>query len=126
MTLIETVVGLAILGTLIASLVVARSRALHQWAVAGRKQQAIAIADELLSRWWAQPTRIPVNGSGALADGMQWQTHLLDNPESKQLGIRIVELQVMGQPDDGTLIAKPLASVDFVLDQQAAASKSSQ
>lgn len=106
---------MAILGTLVASLVVARSRALHQLADADRRQDAVIAADELLSGWWAQPAEIPVGSSGPLTGGMQWQTSPLNNPVSKQLGIRIVRLQIV-EAGGHTAAPSPLASVDFLMD----------
>jgi hypothetical protein len=64
MTLIEVAAGLAILGTLMASLLVARSRYLRQWATAGRKQEAVIAADALLSAWWNQIETLPRHGTG--------------------------------------------------------------
>jgi len=123
MTLIETVAGLAILGTLISSLVVARSRYQHQWVLAGRRSEATVAADTLLSSWWAQPAQLPRNAAGKLTDKkLRWQTHLVD-PSVDVLGVQIVRLEIFDDrtgtelPAAGSAnsLASPLACVDIVL-----------
>ena len=51
MTLIEVVVGLVILGTLVASVAIARGRALRQYARADLQLRAARVADQMLSHW---------------------------------------------------------------------------
>jgi hypothetical protein len=104
--------GLVILGTVLASLVVARSRYLHQWAVAGRQQEAVAAADQLLANWWASPATLPRYGSGELPRRLRWQTSVVMNPAANELGVDVVRLEVFEQQSDRPL---PLASVDVVM-----------
>jgi len=54
-TLIEILAGLAVLGVLIASIMIARGRALRQWADADAKLQASRAVDTLVSTWLAGP-----------------------------------------------------------------------
>jgi hypothetical protein len=105
--------GLVILGTLLASLVVARSRYLHQWALAGRQQEAVAAADQLLGNWWASPATLPRSARGELPEKrLRWQTSLLVNPPANELGVDVVRLEVFEEQSDRRL---PLARVDVVL-----------
>ena len=116
MTLIEVVAGLAILGTLLASLVVARSRYLMQWALAGRKEQAVVAADRLLSSWWAAPDKWPRHGEGDLPQTkMRWRTSILDNPVAKDLDAQVVRLEIFESADSSLEEQRPLSQVDVVL-----------
>jgi prepilin-type N-terminal cleavage/methylation domain-containing protein len=118
MTLIEVMAGMVILGTILSSLVVARSRYLHQWTLAGRKQAAVSAADSLLSNWWASPTRLPVNSSGNLNDqNLKWKTHVIPSESAQTLSTQIVRLEIFDNPQgaDSAPSATPLAYVDVVL-----------
>ncbi len=116
MTLIEVVVGMAILGMILASLVVARSRYLHQWSLAGRKQQAVAAADALLADWWKDPSQLPRNSSGVFrSDGMLWRTHVMNNRQANALDVQAVRLEVFEQKSGAAQVPMPLATVDIIL-----------
>jgi hypothetical protein len=123
MTLIETLAGLVILGTLLASLVVARSRYLHQWTLAGRRQQAIAAADALMTDWWPMPTQFPRQGAGQIADkNLKWKMHVINDPDAQKLEVQVVRLEVFeqrpattNQQDVADTASVPLIYVDVVL-----------
>src|SRR5258706_11329593 len=68
MTLIEIVAGLVILGTILASLAIARGRFARQWAAADRKLAATKAVDAMIAGWMeSTPPRVPVNREGVLA-----------------------------------------------------------
>jgi hypothetical protein len=114
--------GLAILGTLLASLVVARGRYMHQWALAGRKQVAVQAADRMLAAWWAHLDKLPRNGSGDLLSAkIHWKTQVVESAAADDLKVQIVRLEMfeMGRnsraPGIDTPEAKPLVQVDLVV-----------
>src|SRR5436190_9188313 len=76
MTLVEVVAGLALLGTLLAAVLVVRARYAHQSAAAERRLQAVAAADALLSAWHRDPPSLPRSGSGHVEGDAQlaWRT----------------------------------------------------
>ena len=98
-TLIEILAGLAVLGVLISSIMIARGRALRQWADADARLQASRAVDELVTTWIAgpeSPDRIPVPASGTLAGlpDYLWRTTYLSDPAARQLSANIVRLEV--------------------------------
>jgi type II secretory pathway pseudopilin PulG len=76
MTLIEVVGGLALLGTLLVAVLLAKAKFTRQAATADRKLQAVAAADELLTVWRQDPNALPRDGSGSVAGDRQlsWRT----------------------------------------------------
>jgi prepilin-type N-terminal cleavage/methylation domain-containing protein len=130
LTLIEVMAGLAILGTLLASLVVARGRYLHQWTLAGQKQQAVQAADQLLAGWWADPQKFPRQQAGELPkSNLQWRTSVLDSKSATDLKVQIIRLELFEKRENADRIAtdgekqSPLVQVDVVLNPPKAASK---
>jgi hypothetical protein len=103
------IAGLAILGTLLASLVVTRARYLHQWALAGRREQAAVATDELLGSWWSQPEKLPRNSEGQLPRvKMHWRTQTIDNAVAKDLDVQVVRIEIFEQA--GSVTESPAAS----------------
>src|SRR5262245_7016597 len=88
LTLIEVVVGLVILGTLVASVAIARGRALRQYARAELQLRATHAADAMLAAWFdGPPQAIPVRGGGLIADvpGCVWRTTPVSNASAESL-----------------------------------------
>ena len=56
-TLLEVLLGLAILATLLTSVVIARGRFMRQWADADRRSRLLAAADHLMEELSKKPTR---------------------------------------------------------------------
>jgi len=113
-TLIEVLAGLVVLGTLLASMAVARGRFMRQWADADRRLQAVHGADALLARWLASPaSHVPAPSSGALdgAPGFTWRTTVMRDRGATSLGAFIVRLDVF---DADVSRQKPVLSVDFL------------
>lgn len=111
-TLIEILAGLAVLGVLISSIMIARGRALRQWADADAKLQATRAVDALLTTWLADPNspdRIPVPATGQLADlpDCTWRTTYFTDPAARQLGAGVVRLEVFKD-------RRPLLSLDLL------------
>jgi prepilin-type N-terminal cleavage/methylation domain-containing protein len=122
LTLIEVMAGLAILGTLLASLVVVRGRYLRQWAFAGRKEKAVQVADRLLAAWWMNPDKLPRNGAGDVPNGkLRWRTYVVESAAADGLKVQIVRLELFETGNNAGEAAAyrteetPLAQVDLVM-----------
>ena len=94
-TLVEVLAGLALLGTLLVSMVLARGQLLEQKIKAARMLEAIAVADRLLAQWWEDPAAIPVGESGEIKDaGMVWRTERRRDEEAEKNGAQVVTLEL--------------------------------
>jgi prepilin-type N-terminal cleavage/methylation domain-containing protein len=109
MTLIEVLAGLVVLGTVLASVAVARSRYMHQAALADQRAAAVTAADRLLNDWWRQSEPLPQNASGQIDEQLTWRTHVLVNPAARQLGADIVRLEMLRGSSE------PLVTVDVLV-----------
>lgn len=114
MTLIEVVVGLALLGSLLVSLLLAKVRLSHQRIEAENRLMAIRAADDLLSEWSAQGTRIPRQSTGRAGPGDQfrWSTHVIRNQRVQDMSLQVVRLELT---DDEATNHRALASVELLL-----------
>src|SRR4051812_18789944 len=97
MTLVEVVAALALLGTLLAAVLVVRVRYARQSAAAGRRLQAVAAADALLAGWHADPRSLPRFGSGRVDGDAQlgWRTAVVPNRDVNDLGVDVVRLEIL-------------------------------
>ena len=117
MTLVEVVGGLAILGTLLVALLVARDRYTRQWVRAQQRVEMVKAADGLLSAWWVRPDDFPRRAAGNVGD-FAWRTGVAINPAVARLDCEAVRLQVFDRRDpaavpvtvDVVLPATPLAA----------------
>ena len=113
MTLIEIVVGLVILGTILASLAIARGRFARQWAAADRKLTATRALDSLITGWMERPL-VPVNRQGPLPDAKNftWRTRAVRAPDPiLQTATIRVEVFDGEKPRDDA----PVLSVDLLV-----------
>ena len=97
MTLIEVLCGLVLLGTVLASVCIARGRFLRGWANAERRLQATRAADAMLSQWIAgSPESVPLPGHGPLAGvpNLAWRTQRIRRDDLRNLGVVVVHLDV--------------------------------
>src|SRR5437667_11221298 len=109
MTLIEVLAGLVVLGTVLASVTIARGRFMQQTARAQQKIQAARAVDEMISGWLSgPPDLIPVPAQGALegTSRLTWQTRWQQSFAAESLGARGVHLAVIDRFDS----AGPLLS----------------
>ena len=113
MTLIEVVAGLALLGTLLVGIVLAKVRYTHQWNAADRRVQCAKAADELLTAWWARPGSFPRSAAGDVPGepDLSWRTAPVGNPAVESLGAVAVRLAVI---DRRYPVADPVV-IDVVL-----------
>lgn len=114
-TLVETVAGTALLGTLFVSLLLANAELTRLAHRAEGRRSACRIADEMLARWWTKPEELPRAGEGAVAnqDGWRWRTGVVNErrDELKDV-IEIVRLELFGpQSEPG----EPAVMVEIAL-----------
>jgi hypothetical protein len=126
LTLIEVLAALALVGTLLVSVIMARAQHVRQLARAQRTLQVTAAVDNLLAGWWPPPpeppeenssskrtqTSIPSYGSGDLPgfDGLQWQTEPLADDSLETFGAWIIRLTVTDTRTHEIIIQLDLAA----------------
>lgn len=125
LTLIEVVAAIAIIGTILVGVVLAKSRHTRQLALSQRKLEAVHALDAQLAKWWAGGDDLPVNTQGTFTEQraaestpptrpMMWRTRLVANHEVENLGARVLRIEVV-QGEDYDSENEPLTSVDLVL-----------
>ena len=112
MTLVEVIGGLALLATLLVATLLARTRYIHQAAVADRRLQAVRAADTLLTAWHQDTRSLPRAGAGIIPgdDQLAWRTQTLPSPEATDLGAVVVQLQILDTRPESAA-SPPLTSV---------------
>jgi hypothetical protein len=118
LTLIEVVAGLALLGGLLVTILLARGRFVTRGRDVDRSLEACRLADELLERWWQDRRKIPRNGAGEIPGryGWRWRTRIVDNEDAADLGARAVAVEILPPregSDDGE--PSPAARVEILL-----------
>jgi type II secretory pathway pseudopilin PulG len=112
-TLVEVIAGLVILGTILASLLIARGRFLRQDIRAQRQIQAIRALDHLAHQWMNGPAAaVPIASSGPLpgADNQTWRTRIVPDPSAAMLNARVLRIDVLDPAE-----RQPIASLDLLL-----------
>jgi len=121
LTLIEVVAAIAILGTLLAGIVLAKSRHIDQRVRARVQMQAVDATDQMIARWWTDEERgVPIDASGALpgVEGVAWRTGVIDNAPIGELGARVVRVSVFDTADRPGVqrdVDEPMFVVDLVV-----------
>jgi type II secretory pathway pseudopilin PulG len=118
-TLIEVVVGLVILGTLVASVAIARGRAMRQYARAELQLRATRAADTMLAAWFDGPSdAIPLRGGGLLAEvpGCVWRTQPVSNSRAENFNAVTVRFEIADLESRSSLV-----SVDFLVSRRVSA-----
>lgn len=100
-------------GLLVAMLAI-KGRVTHQLSAADRHLRAVAVADALLSGWWADPPTFPIDRSGRVAADatLAWRTTRQPDadPTAARMGVRTVRVQVTDAATGAVL-----AGVDVLL-----------
>lgn len=101
MTLIEVVAGIALLGTVLTTTVLAQARLLRQHQRALVKLQAIEAVDQLLTQWSVDGTQIPQTASGVLLNTphVTWCTRLAPSQTDGPLAVAVVEFTAIAAND---------------------------
>lgn len=117
LTLIEVLLGLVLLGSLLAAVSLAKAGFKVQLATAQRQLRAVAAADQWLATQWQASQAIPDQGEGLLPgeDGFAWRIGLSDNPDIEELQARAVLLEVIDKrlnAQDSVILALELVLPD--------------
>lgn len=96
MTLIEVMAALAILGVLLAFVLTARARYVHQYQAALLKNAAAAATDDLLKSWWLGSETVPVPASGALPEHpeLTWTTKVTNDHLDGLGDVKVIAISV--------------------------------
>jgi len=115
MTLIEVVAGIALLGTVLATTVLAQARILRQHQRALVKLQAVEAVDRLLAQWSTAGQEIPANSRGMLLSEppVYWQTRRLLTQTDGSLRIDVVECTATASSD--SLGLPPLVRLELAV-----------
>ncbi len=115
MTLIEVVAGIALLGTILTTTVMAQARLLRQHQRALVKLQAVEAVDRLLMQWSVAREEIPVESSGVLLDTPEvtWKTRIGRAKTDGPLSVAIVELVASAANDPPGI--PPLVRVELAI-----------
>ncbi len=118
MTLVEVIVGTALLGTLLVSILLARGRLSVQTRRAEVRIEACAVLDGLLETWWSDRDRLPRAGEGAVPGrpGWSWRTRTVDREGAEVLRAEVVAVEVFRPaPGGGASGEPPAASVEILM-----------
>ncbi len=116
-TLVEAVVGAALMGTLLTAVVLANARFTVQARSAEVRLEACRIADELLGNWFADENVFPKNTGGEIAahPGWRWQTARSENKSATELDAEVVSLKVFAP---GSENGQPAVEVELLLPRE--------
>lgn len=119
LVLIEAVLGIALLGTLLTTIVVSGSKYNHMWHLAQKRQAACDIADELLETIWLNREQYPAFETlDTLPElpGPEWSWSTSNRAEQlpglSGYEARVMTLEIMNQSMPG----KPVLRVALLLD----------
>lgn len=118
-TLIEVIVGLALMGSLLAAVTLATARYKRQLTLAEAKLEAVHVAQSVLAQWWQESfDAIPRNGSGEVTstdstDGLSWRTHELPLQGDEPMGFAVVRFELYDQKQAKP--ESPLLTVDLAI-----------
>jgi len=123
LTLVEVIAGLALLATLLASILVSFGAHIAQIRAARDRLAAVDAADRLLKEWTSKDAFPMVGTTQGVpgSDVLSWRLVANDSGEIRQAGWGSVRLEVF-RSDKG-ITAKALASVELLVSGNATASK---
>jgi len=88
------VLGAALLGSLLVTILLGASRLQAQAARAEQRMEALRVADRLLETWWTEPDTFPRRDAGRLEDGWTWRTEVRPSEAARALGGEVVVLEL--------------------------------
>jgi prepilin-type N-terminal cleavage/methylation domain-containing protein len=107
LTLLEVLAALAILATLLAGLLLAKGKAMHQLGLAERRLKAVAAADALMEQWWEREALPKREASGDCPGEAElwWRIGVAGAKKDGSNPLNVVSLEVIGR-NDGQVLAK--------------------
>jgi hypothetical protein len=119
MTLIEVVAGLALLGSVLAGVLVTKAAYTRQARAAERRSAAAAEADALLTAWWGDQKLKPRDDAGLTPKGFRWVRRIRPDPKAEALGMQVLHLELT---DPSTSVPEsPVVVVELVVPRKGAA-----
>ncbi len=112
--------AIAILGTILVCVVMAKAGHTRQIALTKRTNAAVRAADELITRWWTSEEGVPEGRQGLIEgdESLAWVTCAVENREIEGLGGRVVRVEIR-EADPGAVrpdeAVDTLVTVDLVL-----------
>lgn len=115
LTLIEVVAGLALMGTLLAAMLSAKSKFTGQHHHAQLVLTAVTATDDLLMNHWQNIQELERLGGGDFKqhDDLTWTAKRIDDPSATEWYCKILRIQVMDAT--GSTGDPPLVSVDLLV-----------
>ena len=117
LTLVEAVAGIALLGSMLAAILVASGRLQTQAARSERRAEACLIAEDLLGQWFDKPEKFPRSAEGDVRDrpGWRWRTYTVTGARTeaaRKLRADVIAVEVFspGSPGSPGLARDPNAA----------------
>jgi hypothetical protein len=109
---------MALLGTLLVTLLVATSRMTTQRGRAERRLEACRAIDTLIESWWPKRGDLPRSGAGYVPGhpDWTWRTSLAPNDAAKTIAAEVVAVEVFVP---GATDQEPAARVEILMPQAA-------
>jgi hypothetical protein len=112
-TLVEVLCGLVVLGTLLASVTIARGRFLRQWSIAEKRLAVAEALEPMLAEWVSYPSEAVPREGMLTAQGCVWRTTLVPNAAAAQLDAVVCCVDVFEAKRART--SPPVLSVEFLV-----------
>jgi len=116
-TLVETIAGTFLMGTLLVSILVAKGRLAVQERRAENQILACAVLSDLLEQRWPERDQLRSNSSGDVPghEGWRWRTRILEDERGRTLHTKVVAVEVFAPNQDHPL---PAVSVEILLPEE--------
>jgi prepilin-type N-terminal cleavage/methylation domain-containing protein len=113
-TLVEVVVGLALMASVLVGALISFSAHRRQLRAADSKLEAVSVADDLLGRMSGSRDGVPRSGRGPISGrpGWFWQTRIVGIAAPAGIPLQVIRLEVIQVGADRT--ARVLTQVDIV------------
>jgi hypothetical protein len=110
---------MAILGTILVSLLVTGSRLDTQSGHARQLAEACRIADRLIEGWWQTRDKFPRTGEGPVPGetGWRWRTRFVENDAAKAIGVETIAVELFHAKRIGS--EEPAVRIDVLLPEAA-------
>ena len=116
LTLLEVVVGIVLLASLVAGVLMATAAHQRKILFARQKIQASYFADQLMTRWSQSQSGVPLTGSGVEYDSdFIWQVNVVGSRALCGVPVHVVRLRIYQPSGVG---AQSLFSMDVVVDAE--------
>ena len=114
LTLIEALAGTALLGSVLAAILVANGRLATQAARAARREEACRVADDLMEHLWRKKADFPRDKAGDVPRhaGWTWRTRVVADGAAEALRAERIAVEVFRAAGE---LEPPTARVEILL-----------